>query len=44
MRDNLVPVKPPKRVVRKYDPENIKFGFIVAGSDAEPEGSVEFTS
>lgn len=30
-------VKAPKCVVRKYDPEYINFGFITAGSDAEPK-------
>ena len=38
MGDNPAPVKAPKRVVRKYDPEYIKFGFIMAGSDAAPKG------
>ena len=37
MRDNPVPVKAPKCVVRKYDPEYIKYGFIMAGSDAKPK-------
>ena len=32
---NPAPVKAPKRVLRKYDTEYIKFGFIIAGSHAE---------
>ena len=35
MVDNSMPVNTPKRVVRKYNPEYIKFGFKMAGSDAE---------
>lgn len=34
---NPEPVKAPKCMVRKYDPEYIEFGFIMAGSDAEPK-------
>lgn len=30
-------VKTPKHLARKYDAEYIKFGFIIAGSDAEPK-------
>ena len=33
--DDPAPVKVPKHVVRKYDHERIKFGFILAGNDAE---------
>lgn len=36
MGDNCAPVKAQKCVVRKYDFEYIKFGFIMAGGDAEP--------
>lgn len=35
MGDNHAPVTVPKRVVRKDDPEFIKCGFRMAGSDAE---------
>lgn len=34
MRNNPAPVKAPKRLVRKHDPEYIQSGFIMAGSDA----------
>lgn len=33
--DNCAPVKAPKCVVRKYNPEYIKVGFIMEGGDAE---------
>ena len=33
--DNPSPVRAPKLVMRKCYPEQIKFGFIAAGSDAE---------
>lgn len=36
MKDNSAPVKAPKRTVRKYDREYIKFGFTKARSHAEP--------
>ena len=35
MGDNPAPVKASKCVVRKYDPEYIKSGIIMVGSDAE---------
>lgn len=36
VRDNSASAKAPKRIVRKYDRECIKFGFTKARSDAEP--------
>ena len=35
--DNAATVKDPEHEVRKYYHEYIKFGFIMAGSDAEPK-------
>lgn len=33
--ENPVPVKVPTCVVRKYEPDYNKFGFITAGSDVD---------
>lgn len=37
MGNNLAPVNAPKRVVWKYGPENIKFGFMMGGSEPKTQ-------